>query len=285
MAQIMLPDYTSKTHIARSTIKLETNASANQPETKQAMLLRSSATPFDSSLCVFCQRTYCKREKRMHTCQVADKTLQKAVTESKDDIMLKRLSETDPKTTGLKYHLNCYRDYLYQSNKSGKTVATESVSGTSADKDPFAKAFDLLRIEVDNDLFTEGKALSLKYLLDRYTSLLGENVDTSSYRTEKLQNKLKSHYGDRVVIQSQRGRSKSSIIFSSSITVGQAVTSAAALKETVSDMPGYCIGDNSELEGNLSCDTNTLYNSAKLLRSLAQDVKGKTNDSQTISIK
>ena len=173
---------------------------------------------------------------------------------------------------------------MYKSNKSGKTTTTDSVCETSAKVDQFIKAFDLLTIEIDEDIFTEGKALSLKYLLDRYTSLLGENVDTSSYRTEKLQKRLKSHYGDRVVIQPQRGRSTSSILFSSSITVDQAVTAATALKEMVSDItPEYCIGDNSDSEDNSSRDTNTLYQSAKLLRSLAKGVKGKTDDSQTIN--
>ena len=154
---------------------------------------------------------------------------------------------------------------MYLSCKSDNTTSSATASETSTtDKDPFTKAFNLHTREIHNDLFILGKAFCLRYLPARYTSLLGENIDTSSYRTEELQNKLKSHYGDRIVIQSQRGQSKSSIIFSSSITVGQAITAATALKETVTDMAGYYSGDDSDSEeSDSSRDTNTLYHSAK----------------------
>ena len=252
------------------------------------MNLRSqaAASPFDLSLCVLCQKTYCKRDKGLHTFKPGsvNQGLKATMRELKDEILLSRLSTLDTMATGVKYHLKCYQSYMYQSSRSTNETPSESTSETSADRDAFTKAFNFLTEEIDKDLFTEGKTFSLRYLLTRYKSLLGENIDTSSYRTGKLQSRLKAHYGGKVVIQSQRGRSKSSIIFRSSITVGQAITAATALKESVSDVSVDCIGEDSDSESDSSRNTiNTLYHSAKLLRSLAQSVKDKAQSSQTVS--
>ena len=164
--------------------------------------------------------------------------------------------------------------------KSTNETPLESESETSVYTDPFSKAFNCLTEEIDKDLFTQGKAFSLKYLLTRYKSLFRENIDRSSYRTEKPQSRLKAHYGDKVVIQSQRGRSKSSIIFSSSVTVGEAITAATALKESVADVSVDSILEDSDSESDSGRNINTLYHSEKLLRSLAQSVKDKAPSSQ-----
>ena len=69
----------SKTHIARSTIKMETEASASQTEPKSnTMFMRSAVSSF-------VQKTYCKREKRLHTCQAVDNNLQKAIEDLNKD--------------------------------------------------------------------------------------------------------------------------------------------------------------------------------------------------------
>ena len=272
---------TSKSRIARSTVKIDADADVNLTKSKsQPMFTLSALTPLDPSLCLFCQKVYCKREKRLHIHNAVDTNLQTVFEDLKDDTMLMRLSTIE--RTDVKYHLACYKAYMYQSCKSDK-ASSVSAAETFVNKDPFANAFNILTQEIDSDMFIQGKAFSLKYLLDRFKSLLGDNIDTSSYRTEKLQNKLKLHYGDRVVIQTQRGRSKSSILFSSSITVGQAITVATALKETLSDLSDYCIEDDSDAKNDSSHDTSTLYHSAKLLRSMVQSVKDNVQVNQTIS--
>ena len=125
--------------------------------------------------------------------------------------------------------------------------------------------------------------LSLVYLLNRFSSLIGKNTDMSSYRTEKLQNRLKAHYGDRVIIQTQRGRSNSSIIFSSSITVGHAVAAAASLKDSASNDSFDLTGEISDTETYSKCNINSLYHTAKSLRLMAQGVRDNVQISQTIS--
>ena len=122
--------------------------------------------------------------------------------------------------------------YVSPSVKSEDGSSSESALDKLSNADSITKAFDLLTQEIDNDLLDQGKAFSLAYLFARFTSIMGENFGPSAYRADKLQKQLKAHYGDRVVIQSQRGRSNSNLIFSSSITVGHAITAATALKES-----------------------------------------------------
>jgi hypothetical protein len=50
------------------------------------------------------------------------------------------------------------------------------------------------------------------------------------YTTYKLQNRLLNHYSDSIVIQPQQGQCKSNIVFSSSISIGDAIKAASKLK-------------------------------------------------------
>jgi hypothetical protein len=61
-------------------------------------------------------------------------------------------------------------------------------------------------------------------LLDKFCSLLPEGLPTK-YSTAKLQTRLQNHYGDTIVIESQ-----SNIVFSSSISVADAIHAASKLK-------------------------------------------------------
>ena len=68
-------------------------------------------------------------------------------------------------------------------------------------------------------------------LLEMFKSYLPEDFSNTSYRSDRLKSKLQKHYGDLIVIQSQYGQGKSSIVFSSKITLKDAVKAAAKLKE------------------------------------------------------
>ncbi|VDI23730.1 Hypothetical predicted protein [Mytilus galloprovincialis] len=50
------------------------------------------------------------------------------------------------------------------------------------------------------------------------------------YTTYKLQKRLMNYYGDSIVIQPQQGQGKSNIMFSSSISIGDAIKAASQLK-------------------------------------------------------
>jgi hypothetical protein len=67
-------------------------------------------------------------------------------------------------------------------------------------------------------------------LLEQFCSLLPEGLSTK-YSTAKLQTRLQNHYGDTIVIESQKGQGQSNnIVFSSSISVADAIHAASKLK-------------------------------------------------------
>jgi hypothetical protein len=59
--------------------------------------------------------------------------------------------------------------------------------------------------------------------------LLPEGLSTK-YSTAKLQKRLQNHYGDTIVIESQKGQGQSNIVFSDSIPVADAIRAASKLK-------------------------------------------------------
>ena len=44
----------------------------------------------------------------------------------------------------------------------------------------------------------------------------------NKYTSQKLQNRLLRHYGESIIIQSQQGHGRSNIVFSSSVSIGDA---------------------------------------------------------------
>ena len=62
-------------------------------------------------------------------------------------------------------------------------------------------------------------------LLDKFP----EDLSTK-YSTAKLQTRLQNHYGITIVIESQKGQGQSNIVFSSSISVADAIRAANELK-------------------------------------------------------
>ena len=130
-----------------------------------------------------------------------------------------RLSGLDPVVSGFKYHIKCYRDYLYRSDKEALGVKSESFEVP----DHFSTAFQRLTQEIHEAIFTQGQAFTISFLLSRFRSFLPETTDPSVYqnRTDKLEQRLKAYYGDKITIQNQRGQSKSSIVFSNSISIAR----------------------------------------------------------------
>ena len=91
-------------------------------------------------------------------------------------------------------------------------------------------AFSSLVSSIHDDLFLHKKAFLISHLLDKYRSFLSNDVP-GIYPSAKLQAKLLGHFGDRITIQSQRGQGMSNIMFSSCLTIGDAIAAAGKLKQ------------------------------------------------------
>jgi hypothetical protein len=98
-------------------------------------------------------------------------------------------------------------------------------------------------------------------LLDKFFSLLPEALSTKYY-TAKLQTRLHNHYGDTIVIETQKGQGQSNIVFSSSISVADAIRAASKLKADLkfSEVEASFV-DVSDMQ-----EDQILHDAAKVLR-------------------
>ena len=78
-----------------------------------------------------------------------------------------------------------------------------------------------------------------------------------SYTTQKLQQKLERHFGDLITIQPKQGQGMSNLIYSSAISVPEAICAATRLK---ADMHSVTVHDLSDFTH--SCDENQILHAA-----------------------
>jgi hypothetical protein len=93
-----------------------------------------------------------------------------------------------------------------------------------------ASAFPQFIDSIRDDLIVNKKAFSMSCLLDKFCSFLPPNI-ASKYTTSKLQQMLLNHFGNAIIVEKQRGQGKSNTVFSSSITVSEAIHAENNLKD------------------------------------------------------
>jgi hypothetical protein len=95
-----------------------------------------------------------------------------------------------------------------------KNTKVEKVSDTESSKHELA--FNNLISVIHEDL--------MSFLLEKFCSFLPP--DSLNYSTSRLQSRLKKYYDESIVIQTQQGQGQSNIVFSSSVSIGDAIKSA-----------------------------------------------------------
>ena len=75
-------------------------------------------------------------------------------------------------------------------------------------------------------LISELMVFLMSTLLEKYRALLPEER-ADKYTSQK---RLLRHYGESIIIQSQQGHGRSNIVFSSSVSIGDAINTASQLK-------------------------------------------------------
>jgi hypothetical protein len=93
------------------------------------------------------------------------------------------------------YHSACITNYLLKWKKEHSADNYSTIKNESEHDIAFKKFLDILH----HDLF-----------LTKCCSLLPEGLSTK-YSTAKLQTRLQNHYGDTIVIESQKGQGQSNI--------------------------------------------------------------------------
>ena len=114
------------------------------------------------------------------------------------------------------YHSACITNYLLKWKKEHSADNYSTIKNESEHDITFKKFLDILH----HDLFENKKAFTMSSLLDKFCSLLPEGLLTKY--SAKLQTRPQNHYGDTIVIESQKGQCQSNIVFNSSISVADA---------------------------------------------------------------
>ena len=104
------------------------------------------------------------------------------------------------------YHSTCITNYLLKWKKEHSADNYSTIKNESEHDIIFKQFFDILH----HDLFENKKAFTMFSLLDTFCSLLPESLPTK-YSTDKLQTRLQKHYGDTIVIESQKGQGQYNI--------------------------------------------------------------------------
>ena len=93
----------------------------------------------------------------------------------------------------------------------------------------FDNAFKMLIAYIHEDLIVRKQAFLMTQLLQKYLDYLPAHIP-NTYPVTKLQDRLKIHYGDSIVVQIQRGQGKSNLFCRSYVSIGYVVATAVETK-------------------------------------------------------
>ena len=183
---------------------------------------RSKVCCIDFKLvCVLCEQQYknnSNKMSRVETNSFCD-NLGKRCKEKKDTDFERKIGNEYRKLPAFeaRYHTCCLLRYMKADYKR-----------KSDDTDPHQAHFTKL-LNYLCPLLESGRALLMTIVLAKYKEFMNETMtggQVQSYTTQKLKQRLEKHFGDQVVIESQNNYSKGNIIYSSKISVLDAINLA-----------------------------------------------------------
>ena len=182
------------------------------------MKTRSKTLPqINWDYCNFCRQKAIKKDRKLERIESSERVKYILnAARGKFDYDLSSLFTVDDVQEKAQYHSACITNYLLKWKKEHSADNYSTIKNESEHDIAFKK-------------FLDKKAFTMSSLLDKLCSLLPEALSTKYY-TAKLQTRLQNHYGDTIVIESQKGQGQSNIVFSSSISVADAIRAASKLK-------------------------------------------------------
>ncbi|CAG2225273.1 unnamed protein product [Mytilus edulis] len=257
--------YTSKHNIPSPSSCI--SAAKVQQQQSQAETTSSCASPniltrsrlsLDFLCCIFCKNKTFKKDRKLHrvSSSMRVQSLFETATKHADNEMLFQIADKDFTSNAL-YHSGCITKYLLR-EKEIKAETDENNTGTMYDK-----AFTSFVESISEELFVHKMVFSLSYLLSKYKSFLPEDV-SSKYTSYRLQLRLKNHFREHIVVDVNHGQGESNFVYSSSLTLREAVRTAirfkAETKFTKLQMSA-CTSKNDQTDEN-----QILYSAASILR-------------------
>ena len=214
--------------------------------------------PFDWSQCIFCKQKSYKKDRNLKSVESKDrvKNILHAANNKSDFDMVSLIQSVDNFLENALYHSSCIGNYLLSMKSDPVPVETES---------EHASAFQQFIDSIRDDLFVNKKAFFYKFY-----SFLPPNI-ASKYATSKLQQQLLNYFGNAIIVEKQRGQGKSNTVFSSSITVSEAIHAANNLKAELKFTELETSFENTQSKQ--LDEEQTLHDAAKILRSSLQSLE------------
>jgi hypothetical protein len=266
--------YTSKTNLIHHEEETSPCQETSPSRSCSSSRLARTATPcFNKTVCIVCLKKTYKKDPKLYNVATKDRehNLRLAAKARNDMAMLLRVGPEDgPDLVALDavYHKACMSSYTSKTNLAVQTLKHEREGqyedGEGKDYD---HAFRQLIDEIHDDLVKHGKAFQLSTLLEWYIEHLPDSVNKYTYRAEKLERRLVKYYGDQITIQKRYGQGRSSLIFSSSVTLSDALKATSDLKQRLKDV--QCENFESLMDDDVEDEPNvytSLHKAVGLLR-------------------
>ena len=208
--------FTSEQNI-RYTTPLKQTSGQDEDVVVSSRTFRSGMTPVDWSKCLICKnKTYKKSRDLSNVCTFeACQSIRLAAERKGDSSMLHILNGVngDLIAAEAKYHKNCFATYV--SKKS-----TLSLAKGEAGNLPHESAFQELVIDLAAGI-EQGRAYDMVSLLGKYRDILTQEgaANPESYTTQNLKIRLQKHFSSSIVFHQPADRSKSELVYSSSVNV------------------------------------------------------------------
>jgi hypothetical protein len=177
-------------------------------------------------VCFFCDKKTLKKDRKLKKIESNDRrnNLRESAVFKNDQRIIKIL-DSEEFIDNVVYHSGCIIKYLLRYTP----VKSKCQEDDCPEFSVHDYAFKMLIADIHEDLTVCKQAFLMTQLLKKYLDYLPADIP-NTYPVTKLQDRLKIHYGDSIVVQIQRGQWKSNLVFSSDVSIGQAVATAGNLK-------------------------------------------------------
>ena len=230
-----------------STSSMPSGAAGKQtPGTRLSCRQRTTTAEtvlFPQDECLFCRKENKWVQKQRETLvkcltDCAEDSIKTAAREKNDFAMLGRIEGMNLPAREARYHESCRRAYVRRTDRQHHSeTGTDDTVFLSAVKSAYKEAFEVICSHVESEILGLGKVERMSMLRSRYIEFIQSTYPdyyNVQHKVQKLKMKLMKHYGDKLSFWSPYAASKSELVFSSSISTGEAIDVAfeAATSDT-----------------------------------------------------
>lgn len=279
--------YTSKSNLASRKIDASLADSPNNVCLQQGSQSHTRTSTrhiahFNTSLCMFCQSVKrgggTKKLSEVNTKEGAQ-TLH-GITKVRHDEIFLRINDVDLMAVKAKYHQTCRANYVNM--KSPKCQMSSPTYIKSSFEEALEAAFTKVASEVESSLLVGHSVKEVGLLCQKINQILKDDgFPRNSCTNKTVKTMLVKHFGHKISFTGQHDRTKSQLVYSSDVDLGEVVTTLKHVNDSHDDsMFGESFESRGDDEDALACGTAVdkdlvvLMKAARILRTELTHAKG-----------